>query len=47
MGTLYEGNQQPSTGIVLGDRKLKLRKIAETLKISEGSVFTILCASGA
>ena len=28
--------------IVLGDRKLKLRKIADTLKISEGSVFTIL-----
>ena len=28
--------------IVLGDRKLKLREIAETLKISEGSVFTIL-----
>ena len=28
--------------IVLGDRKLKLREIANTLKISEGSVFTIL-----
>ena len=28
--------------IVLGDRKLKLHKIADTLKISEGSVFTIL-----
>ena len=28
--------------IVLGDRKLKLRKIADTLKILEGSVFTIL-----
>ena len=28
--------------IVLGDRKLKLREIAEILKISEGSVFTIL-----
>ena len=28
--------------IVLGDRKLKLREIADTLKISEGSVFTIL-----
>ena len=28
--------------IVLGDRKLKLREIADTLKISEDSVFTIL-----
>ena len=28
--------------IFLGDRKLKLRKIANTLEISEGSVFTIL-----
>ena len=28
--------------IFLGDRKLKLREIADTLKISEGSVFTIL-----
>ena len=28
--------------IVLGDRKLKLCEIAKTLKISEGSVFTIL-----
>ena len=28
--------------IVLGDRKLKLREIANTLNISEGSVFTIL-----
>ena len=28
--------------IVLGDCKLKLREIAETLKISEDSVFTIL-----
>ena len=28
--------------IVLGDRKLKLLKTADTLKISEGSVFTIL-----
>ena len=28
--------------IVLGDRKLKLREIVDTLKISEGSVFTIL-----
>ena len=28
--------------IVLGDRKLKLLKIAHTLKISEGSVFTTL-----
>lgn len=28
--------------IVLADRKLKLREIADTLKISEGSVFTIL-----
>ena len=28
--------------IVLGDRKLKLREIADTLKILEGSVFTIL-----
>ena len=27
--------------IVLGDRKLKLREIADTLKISEGSAFTI------
>ena len=33
--------------IVLGERKLKLREIADTLKISESSVFTILCASGA
>ena len=28
--------------IVLGNCKLKLRQIADTLKISEGSVFTIL-----
>ena len=28
--------------IVLADRKLKLREIADTLKISEGTVFTIL-----
>ena len=28
--------------IVLADRKLKLREIADTLKISEGSLFTIL-----
>jgi histone-lysine N-methyltransferase SETMAR len=28
--------------MVLADRKLKLREIADTLKISEGSVFTIL-----
>ena len=28
--------------IVLGDHKLKLRKITDTLKISEGSVFAIL-----
>ena len=28
--------------IVLGDRKLKLREIADTFKISESSVFTIL-----
>ena len=28
--------------IVLGDRKLKLREISDTLKVSEGSVFTIL-----
>ena len=28
--------------IVLGDRNLKLRQIAGTLNISEGSVFTIL-----
>ena len=28
--------------IVLGDRKLKLRNIADTLKISEGTMFTIL-----
>ena len=28
--------------IVLGDHKLKLREIADTLKISEGSVFTTL-----
>ena len=27
--------------LVLADRKLKLREIAEELKISEGSVFTI------
>ena len=27
--------------IVLGDRKLKLDEIVDTLKISEGSVFTI------
>ena len=27
--------------IILGDRKLKLREIAVTLKISKGSVFTI------
>ena len=29
--------------IVLGDRKLKLRKIADTLKISEGSCFRSGC----
>ena len=28
--------------MVLADRKLKLREIDDTLKISEGSVFTIL-----
>ena len=28
--------------MVLADRKLKLREIADTLKISEDSVFTIL-----
>ena len=28
--------------MVLDNRKLKLREIADTLKISEGSVFTIL-----
>ena len=28
--------------MVLADRKLKLREIADTLKISEGSLFTIL-----
>ena len=28
--------------IVLGGRKLKLREITDTLKISKGSVFTIL-----
>ena len=28
--------------LVLADQKLKLREIAEELKISEGSVFTIL-----
>ena len=28
--------------MVLGNRKLKLREIADSLKISEGSVFTIL-----
>ena len=28
--------------LVLADRKLKLHEIAEELKISEGSVFTIL-----
>ena len=28
--------------MVLADHKLKLREIADTLKISEGSVFTIL-----
>ena len=27
--------------VVLGDHKLKLREIADSLKISEGSVFTI------
>ena len=31
--------------IVLGDCKLKLREIADTLKILEGSVFTILYES--
>ena len=29
----------------MGDRKLKFGEIAETLKISEGSVFRILCES--
>ena len=28
--------------LILGGRKLKLREIADILKISEGSVFTIL-----
>ena len=28
--------------MVLADRKLRLREVADTLKISEGSVFTIL-----
>ena len=31
--------------LVLADRKLKLREIAKELKISEGSVFTILHAN--
>ena len=30
--------------MVLADRKLKVHEIADTLKISEGSVFTILHA---
>ena len=28
--------------MVLADRKLKLREISDTLKVSEGSIFTIL-----
>ena len=36
------GNITKVHKIVVGDRKLKLREIADTLKISENSVFTIL-----
>ena len=36
------GNITKVHKIVLGNRKLKLRKIADTLKILEGSVYTIL-----
>lgn len=37
-----EENIQKVHKIVLSDRKLKLKEIAEAIKISEGSVFTIL-----
>ena len=39
---IVPGNITKVQKIVLGDRKLKLREIADTLKISEGSVFTML-----
>ena len=39
---LFRQKSQKSGKIVLCGRKLKLREIADTLKISEGSVFTIL-----
>ena len=35
-------NIKKANKMVLSDRKLKLRGVADTLKISEGSVFTIL-----
>ena len=36
------GNIKKVHKLVISDRKLKLREIAETVKISEGSVFTIM-----
>ena len=39
---LFRKTQKKLHKLILVDRKLKLREIAEELKISEGSVFTIL-----
>ena len=39
---VVQENIEKSHKMVLADCKLKLREIADTLKISEGSVFTIL-----
>ena len=38
----WKHNKSPQNTIVLGDSKLKLREIADTLKISEDGLFTIL-----
>ena len=37
-----DGERSKVHKLVISDRKLKLREIAETVTISEGSVFTIL-----
>ena len=37
-----QNNLNNNNKIILGDRKLKLREIADTLKILESNVFTIL-----
>lgn len=39
---VVEENIEKTLKIIMGDRKVKLREIADILKISEGSVFTII-----